>query len=147
MIVYSRPPNYDKILKAFPQAANSGMFFTYYPDIYIPDHSHMSAAILAHEKVHLKQQHAFDVALNDPDDDGVEAWWDQYIISDLWRFEQELEGHRAEYQWWRTYKPAARTRNLHLIALRLSSPLYGSLRTYEECLRLIMRRGHSANRG
>jgi hypothetical protein len=49
----------------------------------------MPLEILAHEACHsIQHEQQF----------GPEAWWDQYLADKRFRFEQELQAHRIEYQ-------------------------------------------------
>jgi hypothetical protein len=108
------PPNYDRLAKHFPM--RGGEIFTYGNKIYTP--ARLSKSLLAHEKIHVKQQLKM----------GVEAWWDKYILDEEFRFQQELEAHKAEFMM---------GGNLKVIAERLASPLYGNLTTVRIAMELI----------
>lgn len=122
MIKHEYPPNLAQIEAAFGPIGPT-VIFTYAPDIYVPNGGSLSKPLVAHEEVHLRQQG------DDPD-----PWWDRYLADPEFRFREELEAHRAE---WETARPLIRDRNrralfLNAIARRLASPLYGSLVTFRE---------------
>jgi hypothetical protein len=108
------PPNYKLLAKHFPMKGNE--IFTYGNKIYTQ--SRLSSALLAHEKVHVRQQLKM----------GVEIWWKKYIEDREFRFQQELEAHRAEFR---------AGGKLVVIAERLASPLYGSLVSVDVAIGLI----------
>ena len=109
-IVDAYPPNIDKIARALPGARRKGVMFSYGSIIYAPHGTRVSPALKAHEGVHGERQLEI----------GIEKWWDQYIDDKQFRFHEELLAHRAEYDWWRTFKAANRRRMaLYDIAQRL----------------------------
>lgn len=79
-----RPPNFAKIVKAFPLAIRPGVVFAYGDTIYSPGQSKLHTWLLAHEQVHLDRQ-------KDP-----EAWWDRYIDDPVFRCFEEVLAHRRE---------------------------------------------------
>jgi hypothetical protein len=118
-IVNGKPPNFKKILEAFPLASRPGTIFTYGETVYVIGASDISPCLKAHEATHVQQQMQV----------GPEAWWDRYIEDPAFRLEQEVPAHRAEY---RCFKAMERDRNrvshaLHAIAERLAGPLYGGV--------------------
>ena len=120
--IRERPPNYAKILKAFPGASTKGVIFRYGDAIYNPSGTPLTRSLIKHEEVHAEQQVRI----------GVEEWWDRYCADPVFRFAQELPAHIAEYK---AYRPGrhgmSRAGHLHAIATRLSSPLYGGLVEYD----------------
>lgn len=122
-VINSRPPNYAKIIKAFPYAIGRGVIFCYGGVIYSPFTAHVSKQLHAHERVHVAQQEEY----------GTEAWWDYYIESIPFRLEQEIPAHRAEYQY-ATDGASRHERRAQLsqIAKRMALPLYGPMITYNE---------------
>jgi|ERR1700722_9399638 len=116
MILIERPPNFERIVAAFPDAVNPGVMFAYGGHIYSPSGGTIPAALMAHENVHLDNQreHA------NPD-----HWWDLYITDSEFRYREELAAHVAEY---RVQLPGL-DRNyaaklLMSTAARLVAPLY-----------------------
>lgn len=128
-VIYSDPPNRSDIAARFGDLPDT-VIFSYAPDVYIPSGTPLTPPLAAHESVHIEQQG------DDPD-----SWWDRYLRDDDFRLEQEVEAHRAE---WRAAERTITDRNAAArekiaIARRLASPLYGSLVTVPEALRLIAR--------
>jgi len=120
-IVIGVPPNYPKILAAFPAAEKTrGVIFAYGSTIFNRDGVTLEQPIVAHELVHLDQQKKI----------GVEVWWDRYIAEPDFRYLEELQAHQVEYFWaTQTANRNVRRAYLSVIAKRLSSPLYGSVVT------------------
>lgn len=106
--------------------------FTYEDTIYFPysngESFDVDQFLLAHEMTHTVQQG------KDP-----EGWWEKYLTSPEFRFSQELEAYQNHYK---AYKDVLRDRNalnmqLHRLASYLCGPMYGSLCTHTEAMRLI----------
>src|ERR1700675_4964101 len=119
-IVKAAPPNATNIERVFP-GVTSGIrpiFFCYGDTIYNPAGVTIPLELLAHEAVHSRQQEV----------QGVRVWWDLYLASTHFRFNQELEAHRVEYEQYRLLnnRPFSR-RYLVGAAERLAGPLYGGL--------------------
>lgn len=127
-IVDAYPPNILQIASVFPGARRKGVIFTYGNNIYAPFGVRVSASLRKHEEIHAEQQKECG---------GPETWWRRYLDDTTFRFAQELEAHRAEYNWFRTYRPQHRRRALKQIAQRLSSDVYGELVTQDEATALI----------
>lgn len=127
-LVTGYPPNIDVLRAAF----NPGPLtvFTYGDTVYNPSGGTLSAELVAHEAVHIKQQAA-----------GAEEWWARYLEDEQFRLEQELEAHRAEYQAFCAREKDRNQRNRYLftIAARLASPMYGNIITLREAQRQIAR--------
>jgi hypothetical protein len=126
-IVIGWPPNIEAIRAVFDLP--EGVIITYGDTIYNPDNMHLGKELKAHEAVHVKQQTSY----------GVEEWWARYLIEKEFRFEQELEAHRVE---WNTFLKKYKNRNkrakfLNQIAHRLASPMYGYLVTPAEARKQI----------
>lgn len=118
-ILYERPPNYAEIVAALPFVGRKrGVYFCYGSAVYNPDRVAIPPQILEHERVHSRRQ------ANDP-----KSWWDRYIASAQFRFEEEVPAHIAEWKEFISYKPGrgARRQMLRAIAGRLAGPLYGGL--------------------
>lgn len=92
----------------------------------LPDH------LMAHEETHLKQQRYSKVY--------AIWWWVKYIFSNEFRFSQELEAYRAQWQFFMfRYRPSEHAKFLNKIATDLSSPLYGNICTFDEALEAIIK--------
>ena len=115
MIIVSRPPNFDAILAAFPDADKAGVIFAFGNDIYNPAGHEIPSALLAHERVHCHRQST------DP-----EAWWAFYLGNPTFRYREELLAHVAEFRDQEARYPDrnARAKLLHSTARRLIAPLY-----------------------
>jgi hypothetical protein len=114
MIRIELPPNFDRILSAFPDAGKKGVLFAYDDDIFNPSGTHIPHWLLAHESQHCERQ-------KDP-----EAWWERYITDDEFRYNEELIAHVEEYRAQaRTMNDSnARARLIISTASRLVAPLY-----------------------
>lgn len=120
LIARAKPPNYDAIAAAFPAIiGRKGVIFCYGNTIYNPDNESISSPLIAHENVHRLQQ-----------GEDIEGWWRKYMDDPVFRLEQELPAHRAEYldfignPW--TDRVNRRLYLSHL-ARRLSGDLYNRL--------------------
>lgn len=131
-VVAARPPNYDAIVAKFPFAARAGVIFTYGQTIYNPSESTISPALKCHESVHAQRQG------DDPAE--IEAWWVRYLEEPIFRTEEELLAHRAEYRAMKSWTrdPNAAARELNRIAERLAGPLYGGVLSLSAARRLIL---------
>ena len=131
-ICVAYPPMFEKIAEVFPQARKPGVIFTWGDTIYNPSDTNIAPQIMAHESVHSQRQ-GKTVA-------SIEAWWKRYLEEAHFRLEEELEAHRAEYRSMKSWTQDrnAVARELHTIAARLSSPLYGGLLTYGKARRFIV---------
>jgi hypothetical protein len=113
-IVIGRPPNFDQILAAFPDADKPGVIFAFGHDIYNPSGGVIPPALLAHEAVHCHRQST-----------AADLWWEQYIADPMFRYQEELFAHVAEYK----AQAGRLDRNLRAkllmaTAARLCAPLY-----------------------
>lgn len=86
----------------------------------------LPADYLEHEKTHLRQQAKI----------GVEKWWDKYFEDDQFRFKQELEAYRAQYQYMKKREPNKNIvfKNLQKYATDLSSTIYGNICSLDEAI-------------
>jgi hypothetical protein len=89
LIIVDRPPNFDRILAAFPEAAGAGVIFAYGDKIYNPGGKVIPAALMQHEYVHCDRQSEYVK----PD-----LWWDYYITDPAFRYAEELLAHVAEFK-------------------------------------------------
>lgn len=116
MIINERPPNFEQIVAAFPNAVDPGVIFAYGDHIYNPSGKTIPAALIAHEGVHL---------LNQREHVSPDHWWTVYIDDAEFRYREELAAHVAEYR----AQVAGLDRNyqaklLMTTAARLVAPLY-----------------------
>jgi hypothetical protein len=116
MIITERPPNFDRILAAFPDADKPGVLFAYGEHVYNPSDVQIPDALVVHEGVHQVRQLRIT----------PERWWEMYITETEFRYNEELLAHVAEY---RARANGFRDRNylamlLSVTAIRLIAPLY-----------------------
>ena len=112
-VIVARPPNFDAILKVFPNAKDEGVMFAWAGTIFSPDSEYVPPQLIAHEEVHFEQQANVG---------GPEKWWDSYLASPEFRMQQELKAHVVEYAVFvETTRSRARLRSyLDAVAKRLS---------------------------
>jgi hypothetical protein len=132
-IIMARPPNFDAIVKVFPEARNHGVIFSWGRRIYSPSSEYVSPQLKAHEAVHGQRQGDTETA--------ILAWWGKYLTDPQFRLDEEVPAHRAEYQ---TFKQLNKDRNLQHRFLqgcagRLSSALYGNMISLAEAKKLLLR--------
>lgn len=115
-ILVDRPPNFDQILAAFPNAADPGVIFAFGEHIYNPSGKMIPPALVAHEMVHLENQKQYV---------NPEYWWKLYIADAEFRYSEELHAHVAEYRAQLAGLDRNRKSKLMMAtAARLVAPLY-----------------------
>lgn len=128
MIIVARPPNFDAILAAFPDADKPGVIFAYGDDIFNPSGHEIPAALLAHERVHCKRQSSgsFTRIQGYSAEKLTAYWWTEYLRDPEFRYYEELLAHAAEYRDQAARWPDRndRARLLQSTARRLVAPLY-----------------------
>lgn len=117
------PPNYNEIIKVFPNLENHKPIFTYGETIYNPFKAELRPDIEHHESIHTKQQ-----------GDYPEVWWYQYLTDIQFRKEQEIEAYGEQLLF---AKQAGAKGKLYdwikeKIAQALSGELYKLDITYQE---------------
>lgn len=129
MIKQERPPNFEAILKVFPEASGDHVIFAYAPDIYAPGGVDLPQSLVVHETVHIERQQ----------EQGVEKWWDQYLADPEFRFVEELLAHKAEYDSLilQCSTRQQRRQMLKLVAKKLAAPLYHRMVTVEKAMELL----------
>lgn len=113
-VIVARPPNFELILGAFPDAWRPGVIFAYGNDIYNPSGKAIPSALAAHEAVHQSRQTS----------EGPELWWKRYIAEPEFRYREELLAHVAEFKARDNGDRNWRAKLLYATALRLVAPLY-----------------------
>jgi hypothetical protein len=121
------PPIYEKILRYIPAVDWDGGVIICYGDT-IHCKFDIPADKVAHESVHVKQQ-----------EKDKDAWWDRYLTDLEFRKSQELEAYKFEADFIRrTVKDRnLRFKLIHDIAKDFSSPLYGSIISFNEALSVV----------
>lgn len=131
-VIFDRPPLWAEIDAMF-KVAGKNVIFSWGPNaIYNPQGVKISRELMAHEEVHGARQGKTD--------EEIFAWWRRYLKEPMFRFEEELPAHRAEYQAFckRHGSSLARMTYLGAIAKRLSSDLYGNIVTYSQAREKIL---------
>lgn len=133
-VVFARPPNYDAIAAVFP--LRNGIVFTYGDTCFNPDGGTLTADLRVHEGRHCIQQENNPVR--------AATWWDLYLSNPEFRLSQEIEAYGDQYAFIRA---AIKERNkaagfLHNFATVLSSPLYGSMVSLGDAMRMIRLRSN-----
>ena len=125
----SKPPIYDECAKAFKLTGRE--IFTYGDTIYNPAGFDIPDHLLIHELTHREQQKH--------DNTVAKLWWRRYIDDPKWRIDQEVEAYAAQYAFicTKVKDKNARYKNLHLLAVDLASPMYGSSISYTDAIRRI----------
>lgn len=116
-IVLAHPPIYAQCAEKFDLTGDE--IFCYGDTIFNPGGGFIPPHLIAHEKVHRRQQGK-----------DVEGWWEHYLSDDDdWRLGQELEAHQVEYREYCLRHKDRNKRALYLatIAGRLASPMYGNI--------------------
>lgn len=131
-IIKAYPPNFSLLSKHFPIKGKPGILYAWGDVLYNPSGVKVTPWVMAHEEVHGMRQLPM----------GLDNWWKWYIGDSPFRLAEELLAHRAEWQSFKTehvFDPGVfRILNyLNTISTRLSSPLYGSLLSFEEAKRRI----------
>ncbi|MCH7720425.1 MAG: hypothetical protein IH988_05470 [Planctomycetes bacterium] len=114
-IVYDVPPLFDEISARF-ELPPKGVIFAWGDIIYNPTRVDIPHQLIAHEAVHGRRQ------AGDP-----EGWWRRYLVDNVFRLEEEIHAHIAEYLalMGPTSGRQQRRSALKLTARRLAAPLYG----------------------
>jgi len=86
--------------------------------------------LLAHELVHLDQQHKIG---------GAKKWWKKYLSDPKFRIQQEVEAYQNQWDWAKENANRNYRRVLEKhIPLILSSKLYGNVITKKEAQKLVI---------
>lgn len=126
-IVIAYPPLFDLIDAKF-HVRGKPVYYCWDRFIFNPMNVPLTMPLVAHETIHCKQQAGVP-----------EEWWKAYIADDKFRFEHELFAHQAEYAVYcaKVKDRNMRARMLHVIAQRLSGPLYGGMADFATARRRI----------
>lgn len=130
-IVKDYPPNYDQIIEAIPDVADSkNVVFTYGDTIYAPyKKGKLPKHLKEHEKEHTRQQ-----------GDDPHGWWVEYLVNIEFRLAQEVEAYRKQYRFFksRNHDLQKQANLLDQMALSLSGPLYGNIISIDQAKELII---------
>ena len=127
-----KPPQWilDAVKEKWGVEWESSVIFTY-GDTISGHKGEMTEDLLAHETHHTIQQAKHP--------NGPKGWWKLYLDDDEFRFEQELECYRKQYQWLLTHikNRQVRFEMLQHYAKSLSGPMYGELVGFHEAIKKI----------
>lgn len=128
-ITNEKPPNWAQIEAEFGVDWENTIV-TYGDNIHVK-HTPLSADLIAHESIHVRQQTSYP--------GGAAAWWEKYFSDSKFRYEQEVEAYRSQV---REVYVMARDRNnaaRHVMKLAqdLAGPRYGNCVTQTEALKAI----------
>jgi len=125
-----KPPQWilDAVKEKWGVVWESTVIFTY-GDIISTSSGSMTEDLIAHEQTHVRQQKAM----------GADLWWKRYLEDDEFRYSQELEAYRNQYQW---LVKNIKDRNevfkyLEHYARSLSGAMYGNMVQYSVAFKLI----------
>lgn len=106
-------------------------FWTYGDVIYNPGGIIIPPDIVAHEERHMQQQSEYD--------GGKDRWWEHYLTNPRMRLEMEADAYGVQYRWYcARYKDRnAQARYLHMLAEKLSSPLYQVAVSHQQASQMI----------
>ena len=130
-----QPPNFEMIAKAFPDVrTRKGVVYTYGGIIFNPDDGPIDEPLALHESMHSLQQEAMGEKEKGPD-----RWWKKFIADPKFRKEQELEAFAVQYRRYCELQLNRDRRAGYLIRLaeNFSSPVYGSIVSKQEAIKLI----------
>jgi len=124
------PPKeiYEECVKRFGADFMKGTIFAY--DNKIHALNDVTGDLLAHELVHLDQQHKFG---------GAKKWWKKYLSDSKFRIEQEVEAYQNQWDWAKenANRDYRRALEKHILKM-LSSKLYGKVITKKEAQKLVI---------
>lgn len=125
------PPNLELLQQHFPYIKDhQGWYVTVGGIIYNPFNLVMTPDYVAHELVHVYQQHSHE--------GGPDAYLKKYIEDMDFRLEVETVAYGYQLQYIRKHEGyQAAQRRLIMLARHMASPLYGPMVTYENAARAI----------
>jgi hypothetical protein len=143
VIIIGRPPNFEQIKAAFPDAEKPGVMFAHDGCIYNPSGNVIPPALIAHEEVHLRRQKDLSPHAGSTTQwSGPDLWWQRYLEDSEFRYNEELLAHVAEFN----MQKITKDRNfgaalLMRTAMRLVAPMYNYQppRTLQEAMKDIRR--------
>lgn len=109
---------------------NSTVIFTY-ENLITTFNGEMTEDLIAHEQTHVRQQLEYI--------GGADAWWREYLDNDEFRFKQELQAYRNQYQWLvKNIKDRNEVaRFLTHYAKSLSGAMYGNMCDFPTAMKMI----------
>lgn len=128
---------YERICRKFgtENVERPGVIFSWGDRIFNPSNASITRELFAHEAVHGERQLAFNSEAGA--EGSVLEWWDRYLGDPLFRLDEELRAHMAEYKA-SVKRHGHSPRALNNMAERLSGPLYGELVTMAQAKHAIL---------
>jgi len=129
------PPNYEMIAKAFPAVRErKDIAFTFGGILFNPSDMDIDEPFGLHEACHSLQQEKMGKGALGPD-----RWWKKFIADPKFRKEQELEAFAVQYKRYCELVSDRNRRACYLIkiAANFASPIYGSVVSHGEAVKLI----------
>jgi hypothetical protein len=139
-VVVDVPPCFARCVQAFGRenVDRRGVIFAWGTKIYNPFNVSISRELGAHEAVHgMRQIGEEDLARGAFTDDSIWVWWERYLTDPLFRLNEELYAHHAEYKAG-VRRHGHRPRDFNAIAERLAGPLYGNLITIAQAKHAVL---------
>lgn len=140
-VVVDYPPCFERCCEVFGRANvdRKGVIFSWGDRIYNPGNVGIPRELAAHEAVHGLRQLRYSMSLEHDltDEQRTEAWWERYLTDPLFRLDEELYAHHAEYIA-RKKRHGHEPRVFNAIAERLAGPLYGNLLTVAQAKHAIL---------
>lgn len=120
-----KPPNYEKVKKAFA-FDEKRTIFTYGDCIYNPAGINMTMDLQMHELVHMMQQQQMGFFRRWF---GPWRWWRKYLKDTDFRFEQELAAYQSQYRFAMANVKDRNQKHDYLVQLAraLMGPMYGNI--------------------
>jgi len=115
---------YERAKQKFGVDFETGVIFTVGQNIHCVFEIPMD--YIVHEQTHIRQQAKM----------GVEKWWDKYFRDNEFRFSQELEAYRTQYQYIKKNQKNKQVvfKFLKKYAEDLSGTMYGNICSFNEAI-------------
>lgn len=138
-IIDAFPPNYAEIAERFPVKGRP-MLFAWGGTIYATNGAAVPGHKMRHEAIHGARQSCYLGEGSQGSHDRLVNWWRRYLDDPVFRLNEEVPAHVAEYlALCETGSGrAARRRALAEVSKQLASPLYGGLISCERARRVII---------
>ena len=122
-----KPPIYEQCAKQFGVKWENKVIFTYGDTIHCKNK--ISLQKIAHEVTHVEQQLKY----------GADEWWERYFEDVDFRVSQEVEAYKNEIEWVKNniWDMKNRQARIDKIIGDLSSPMYGSVVSFEQSAKLL----------
>lgn len=133
-IINEIPAIYYEYQKAFGPSVDwdKGCIIAYDKKIYVNAKWTLQADEIEHEETHLKQQEKY----------GLDVWVEKYLTDPKFRLEMEIEAYKAQCNYMRNfpiYSNQERLFRINKLAEFLSSPMYGSIISYNAAKLLLIK--------